>query len=100
MKGTFFCFRNDVDCLMTKRDQVIDSWKSNRVNLDTVASHISFLQERQTSFEEKEDYDGAAEVNQQIEDLVNQSENFKYEHPVLNEQVFQLIHTTLLLRKI
>lgn len=57
------------------------------LDVDTISVKITSLREQQTVCEQEEDYDQAAEVNQQIHELLERKENFKYQHPVLSETV-------------
>jgi UvrB/uvrC motif. len=49
---------------------------------------IEQLREEQHCYAEQEDFDRAAEIQQQIRDLVRSGDDFKYQHPLLDQKVF------------
>ena len=56
----------------------------SRVELE---SQISQLQKEQNEAVSNEDFGMADKINQSIDDITEQMENFKYRHPLLDKKV-------------
>lgn len=52
-----------------------------------IQAKIKKLREVQIRLESEEDYDEANLVNQQIKELVDQGDNYKYQQPLLDKKV-------------
>ena len=73
--------------MKSNKEEILQNWKTTCVDLDSLPSKIAQLREEQHSYAEQEDFDKAAEIQQEIHDLVRSKDDFKYQHPLLDEKV-------------
>lgn len=85
------CFREEMNALNSKQNSLLESWKLQHLTEDQIHAKVHRLKEKQTVLVTEENYAEAAEIDQQISDLLEQHENYKYQHPVLDEQVYMCI---------
>ena len=86
-----FCFsfysREAIATTINQQKVLINDWKYNHLGENNIQLKITKLRQVQVKLESDEDYDEAALVNQKISELMNQCDNYKYQHPILDQKV-------------
>ena len=80
-------FRKEAEILQKHKEETLDHWKSSRIDIDTIPSQIEKLRLEQHVYAEKEDFDKAFEIQQQIKSLTDSLDNFKYQYPIFDPKV-------------
>ena len=69
------------------KTETIEKWRSTRINVDDIPSQIEKLCQEQHVYAEKEDFDNADAIQQQIRELTSSAENYKFQFPILSQEV-------------
>eukprot|EP00111_Clytia_hemisphaerica_P005607 TCONS_00016287-protein len=88
----------EAETLQKHKEDTLNHWQSSKVDIDTIPSQIEKLRLEQHVYAEKEDFDKAFEIQQQIKSLTDSLDNFKYKYPVFDPKItelFQLYKNTL-----
>lgn len=79
------------DALKTRRDLLLADWISSKVDIESIPERVKDLQEKQQRLAEQDEFDQAEAIEQESRDLILKGERYKYQHPLLNEKVSQII---------
>ena len=79
--------RNEREEALADQKKLIDEWMSDHRTEDEIRLKISQLRETQLQLERQEDYDAAADIDQNISELNEKCQNYKYQHPLRDSRV-------------